>query len=149
MKILVTYKSKTGFTKKYAEWIQGELNCDIKESKRVNARMISEYDLVIHGGWIFGGGISGLVGIKKMDPKKLIVFGVGYTPRDKVDFKKMIETNGLGDTPFYYYEGGTNPKKMGLLGRKMVEMVTKEKVTYKDNTDKEAITELIKTIKGV
>ena len=29
MKIIVIYKSKTGFTKRYAEWIAEELKCDI------------------------------------------------------------------------------------------------------------------------
>ena len=38
MKTLVTYQSKTGFTRKYAEWISQELSstqkeaCDLKEA---------------------------------------------------------------------------------------------------------------------
>ena len=59
MKILVTYKSKTGFTKKYAKWIAEELNCEKKDIKNVTSKDIAKYDLVIHGGWIFGGVISG------------------------------------------------------------------------------------------
>ena len=35
MKILVTYKSKTGFTKKYAEWISNELNAELKDVKSI------------------------------------------------------------------------------------------------------------------
>ena len=30
MKILLIYKSKTGFTEKYARWISEEINCDVE-----------------------------------------------------------------------------------------------------------------------
>ena len=146
MKILVTYQSKTGFTKKYAEWISEELNCDLKELKRV--KNILEYDLIIHGGWIMGGLVKGYKKIIKMKPKKLILFGVGYTSKKDVDIKKMIEDNKLGEIPFYYFEGGMNPKKMGFVGRTMVKLVTKKKPTYVDNTNKKEIDDLIKKYKN-
>lgn len=141
MKVLVTYQSKTGFTKKYAEWISEELKCDLKELK--NVKDVNDYDLVIHGGWIMGGVIKGVKKIKKLGPKKLIVFGVGLTPKKSLNTDKMIKDNKLEDTPFFYFEGGTNPKKMGFFGRTIVKLVTKKKVTYEDNTKKEEIKELI------
>ena len=149
MKILVTYKSKTGFTKKYAEWIAEELGCEAKDIKTITPKNVAEYDLVIHGGWILGGIINGYSKINSFNPKRLIVFGVGFTPKAKVDFKKMAEENKLGDTPLYYFEGGTNPSKMGFVGRKIVEMVTKEKVIYQDNTDRKATAELLKAVKAL
>ena len=149
MKILVTYKSKTGFTEKYAKWIAEELNCETKDIKNVSSKDVAKYDLVIHGGWIFGGVISGYKKIKSFAPKQLIVFGVGFTPKAKVDLKKMAEDNKLGDVPLYYFEGGTNPPKMGFVGRKVVEMVTKEKVTYQDNTDRKATAGLLKAVKAL
>ena len=103
MNILVTYQSKTGFTKQYAEWISDELKSDIKEAKDVNSSDIKKYDLIIHGGWIMGGLVKGLAKIKKLNPKKLIVFGVGYTKKDKVNLKQIIEANKLEETPFFYY----------------------------------------------
>ena len=147
MKVLVTYQSKTGFTKKYAEWISEELKCDNKEIKKVSKGEIEEYDLVIHGGWIMGGMIKWLDRVEKMNPKKLIVFGVGYTPKKEVDVNQIIEANKLGDIPFFYYEGGTNPEKMGFIGKTMVKMVTKKEVIYKDNTNKKYIKDLIKLVK--
>ena len=146
MKVLVTYQSKTGFTKKYAEWISNELNTEIKDIKNVDN--LNKYDLIIYGGWIFGGMIMGLDKIRKLNPKKLVVFGVGYTPKDKVNIEDMAKLNNLGNIPLFYYEGGTNPKKMGFIGRMIVKMVTKEKIEYKDNTSKEAINDLIKTVKS-
>ncbi len=149
MKILVTYKSKTGFTKKYAEWIAEELGCEAKDIKAIASKDVAEYDLIIHGGWILGGIINGYSKINSFNPKRLIVFGVGFTPKAKVDLKKMAEENKLGDTPLYYFEGGANPPKMGFVGRKIVEMVTKEKVTYQDNTDRKATAELLKAVKAL
>ena len=144
MKVLVTYQSKTGFTKKYAEWISEELKSDLKELKSV--KDVNDYDLVIHGGWIMGGIIKGVKKIKKLSPKKLIVFGVGLTPKKSLNTDKMIKDNKLEDTPFFYFEGGTNPKKMGIVGRTIVKLVTKKKVTFEDNTKKEEVKELIKKV---
>ena len=147
MKVLVTYQSKTGFTKKYAEWIKEELNCDLKEIKEV--KDVKEYDLVIHGGWIMGGLIKGVKKIIKISPKKLIVFGVGLTAKKDLNINRMIKDNKLEDTLFFYFEGGTNPKKMGLIGRTMVKLVTKKKVVFVDNTNKDEIKELIKKVKTI
>ncbi len=72
-----------------------------------------------------------------------------FTPKAKVSLKKMAEDNKLGDTPLYCFEGGTNPPKMGFVGRKVVEMVTKEKVTYRDNTDRKATAELLEAVKAL
>ena len=42
MNSIVTYKSKTGFTKKYAEWIAEDLGC--KAVKLSELKDASEYD---------------------------------------------------------------------------------------------------------
>lgn len=148
MKILVTYQSKTGFTKKYAEWICNELKGELLDIKKLSNINIKDYDLIIHGGWIMGGMIMGLDKIKKLNPKKLIVFGVGYTSKKDVNIEKMAEVNQLSDTPLFYYQGGMNPKKMGFISRMIVKMVTKEKIMYKDSTDKEEIKKLISMVKN-
>ena len=147
MKILVTYQSKTGFTKKYAEWICSELKGELQDIKNLNNINIQDYDLIIHGGWIMGGMIMGLGKIRNLNPKKLIVFAVGYTKKEEVDTKQMIEANQLGNTPLFYYRGGMDPKKMGVINKMIVKMVTKEKIVYKDNTNKKDIESLIKMVK--
>lgn len=146
MNILVTFQSKTGFTKKYAEWIAQDVNADLKEISQVNAAEVAQYDLVIHGGWIMGGTINGLEKIKSFNPHKIVVFGVGFTTKEEADISKYIEENKLENIPFFYYEGGMNPKKMGFMGRTMVKMVTKKTPVYADNTDKNEIKELVKLV---
>ncbi|NSA18108.1 flavodoxin [Clostridium saccharobutylicum] len=61
MKIVVIYKSKTGFTKKYAEWISKELKADIFKSSKATREMLNEYDTIIYGGSLYA---SGVIGIK-------------------------------------------------------------------------------------
>ncbi len=147
MKTLVTYQSKTGFTKKYAEWISEALEADLTEISEARKTDISQYDLVIHGGWIMGGMINGLDRLREMSPKKMLVFGVGFTAKEEVELSKCIEINKLETIPFFYFEGGMNPKKMGFAGRMMVKMVTKKTPEYCDNTERNAIIELVNTAK--
>ena len=144
MKIVVTYTSKTGFTKKYAEWIAEDLGCEAIEAAQV--KNIGEYDLIIHGGWIFGGMISGLENMKKQNPKKLITFGVGFTREDNY-VNTVRETNHTEDIPTFYYVGGMNPKKLNFFMRFIVKMVTKNTPKYEDDTDRNAISDLVEYVK--
>ena len=146
MNVIVTYTSKTGFTEKYAQWIAEELGCKAVKLSEINN--VSEYDIVIHGGWIMGGMISGFENIKKLNPGKLIVFGVGFTnDADYVDTVKS--TNKITDIPTYYFIGGMNPEKMGFFSKLIVKMVTKKKPQYEDMTNRANITELVSYVKGI
>ena len=58
--ILVVYKSVTGFTKQYAEWIAEKLNCSAVELKKVSAETMSEYKTIIFGGRFHAGFVDGL-----------------------------------------------------------------------------------------
>lgn len=49
MKAIVVYKSSTGFTKKYADWIAQALGCEavaLQDAKRID---YSAYDALIFG----------------------------------------------------------------------------------------------------
>lgn len=138
MRTLVVYQSSTGFTKQYAQWIGEEVGCEVKSVKEVNPQIVAGYDLIIHGGWIMGGMITGLDKILKMSPKQLVTFGVGFSKTGECE-QAIVETNHLENIPFYYMEGGFHPKQMGFLKRTMVKAVTKQPVTETDNSDKKFI----------
>ena len=146
MRVIVTYNSKTGFTKKYAEWIAADLECeaipvgDLKD--------VLEYDVIVHGGWIMGGMINGLDDLRKRNPKNIVAFGVGYTKKDGY-VETVKETNHVDTIPTFYFVGGINPKKLNFIFRFIVKMVTKEKPKYDDCTDREAIKPLVKFIKSM
>ena len=159
MKKVVIYQSGTGFTAKYAGWIAERLGCEAKEYKSVNPNELTSYDLVVYGGWIMGGMVVGYDKIKALNLKNVVVFGVGMTvPSDEVA-GKIAEQNQISRERFFYFEGGYNPQKLGVVKKMMVNMVKKslEKKadktaddlhtleTFKgaDNTRKEAIEDLV------
>ena len=84
MKAVVIYKSKTGFTKKYAEWIAEDLLADIFDVSKVTINMLTEYDTIIYGGSLHAVGINGVKlitqNIDKLKDKKIVVFATGASP---------------------------------------------------------------------
>lgn len=150
MKILVTYSSKTGFTKQYAEWIGEALACDVRPLKEVlrSTATIQTYDIIIHGGWLMAGMVSGLNKIKKLAPKQLIVFGVGFT-EDDTYVKTIKELNQLKETPTFYFLGGTRPEKMNFVMKTVVKAATKQPVTAVDLSDESSIAALVSFVKSV
>lgn len=159
MKKVVIYQSGTGFTAKYAGWIAEQLGCEAKEYKSMSSKELTDYDLIIYGGWILGGMVFGYDKIKKLNLKNVIVFGVGMTVPSEELAEKIAEQNQIPRERFYYYEGGYAPQKVGFMKRMLMNMIKKslEKKknktademhtleTFKgaDNTNKEAIEDLV------
>lgn len=144
MKIIVTYKSKTGFTKKYAEWIAAELKCDAIRVEELD--LDEEYDCIIHGGWIMAGMILGLKKVKKAKTKHLVCFAVGFT--QEKDYDQIIQKqNQIQNLSFYYFLGGTHPNKMNFFMRAIVKAVSKQEVKDIDLSDKQAIQPLLRDLK--
>ena len=78
MNVLVTYKSKTEFTKWYAEIIAKGLEADLAEFSEVTAEKMSGYDVIVYGGGLYAGRVNGFKKTKEMfatsTAKKLVVF---------------------------------------------------------------------------
>lgn len=47
MKSIVIYKSQTGFTKKYAEWISEAAACEAVDIKTASKMNLFEYDAIV------------------------------------------------------------------------------------------------------
>ena len=120
MKNIVIYKSKTGFTKKYARWIAEDLSADIFDVSKVTMSILTSYDTIIYGGSLYAGGIIGVKLIKeninKLKDKKVVVFATGASPlredvinevRNKNFTKEQQE-----DIKFFYLRGGFNYSKL-------------------------------------
>lgn len=88
MKAVVIYKSKTGFTKKYAQWIAEDLSADIFEVSKVNMNMLNSYDTVIYGGSLYAVGINGVKlitqNIDKLKDKKLVFLQLVHPLQEKM-----------------------------------------------------------------
>ena len=146
MKKVVIYQSGTGFTAKYAGWIAKRLGCEAKKYKSMSSKELTDYDLVIYGGWILGGMVFGYDKIKKLNLKNVIVFGVGMTVPSEELAVKIAEQNQIPRERFYYYEGGYAPQKVGFMKRIMMNMIKKSLEKKKNKTADEMHT--LETFKG-
>lgn len=132
MKRLVVYQSSTGFTQQYAEWIAKELNCEANALKNVSKQVLSEYEMIVFGGWLMGNTIMGLDKVEKACKGKLIVFAVGASERSGEVIHDVIEANHLGDLPFFYMQGGIQFEKLDFVKRNMLSL-TRKKLAKKQN----------------
>lgn len=125
MKTVVIYKSKTGFTKKYAQWIAEELSADIFELAKVSADIFTDYDTVIFGGGLYAVGINGLKQIisnfDRLKGKKIIVFATGASPSREEVINEVRNKNFTSEQQkqikFFYLRGGFDYSKLKLIDR--------------------------------
>ncbi len=123
--VLVLYKSKTGFSKRYAEWIAEDLQCDLVDLADFDKQSLSEYRLIVYGAGLYAGQINGIRKIKRwmeaFPDKTWVVFATGATPTketyEELIFKTNFRQGEARPAHFYYLIAGINYKKMGLKDR--------------------------------
>lgn len=124
-KVLVLYKSKTGFSERYARWIADNLQCDLVELADFDKQTLSEYQLIVYGGGLYAGQINGIGKIKrwmKEFPDKIwVVFATGATPsrknNEEIFFKTNFRKGEVRPAHFFYLIAGINYEKMGVIDR--------------------------------
>ena len=96
-KIIVVYKSSTGFTKKYAEWIAEEVKGTLADHRTVTAQMLSEYEVVVFGSRAHAGMIDGYKKARELFQKsaagKIVLFVTGATPNAAEDMIRDFDKN--------------------------------------------------------
>ncbi|MDF2984560.1 MAG: flavodoxin [Eubacterium sp.] len=141
MKSIVVYRSKSGFTKQYAQWIAEELKADIFEAQKVSAEMLKTYDKIVYGGGLYAVGINGLKlitrNLDRLEGKKIAVFATGATPPRKEDIEKVRDMNFTPlqqkQTGFFYLRGGFDYSKLKLIDKILMNML-KLKIKGKKKT---------------
>ncbi|MBK5254120.1 MAG: hypothetical protein JJE03_06665 [Peptostreptococcaceae bacterium] len=140
MSTIVLFTSKRGSTEKYAKWIAEELNCEAVAFSKDKLKELNDYDTVVYGGWVRGGGIVGLdiirKNFKKLEGKKLIVFAVGLSLDNKDNYLQLRELNfksPLNLVPLYVCTGTFDPEKV-KGGEKLIIGVLK-KIIGSNNKD--------------
>ena len=131
MKIIVVYKSKYGYTKKYAQWLAESLGCDIKEN--ASLAEVAGYDTIIYGGGIYAGRINGVKlitkNLGKLAGKKLALFAVGANvgrPDEiKAFWEKALDRTVREQVPHFYLRGGFDYGRLGSVDRFMMDMMKK------------------------
>ena len=129
-KIVVLFRSKTGYTRRYAEWIAKALNCDLIENKRLRIEQLENYDTIIIGGYVHAGTIQGVDFImknwKELKKKNIIMFTVGLKEASvhKIEklWKRQMTTEQLDKMKMFYLRGGFDLQKLGFINSILMKM---------------------------
>jgi len=122
MKTIVVYKSKSGFSKKYASWIANELSAD---------QELESYDTIIYGGGLYASGINGVKLITKnlhrLEDKRIVVFASGASPPRKDDLEKVENNNFTKEQQkkihFFYLRGGFDYNKLTPIDKLLMKLL--------------------------
>jgi len=132
MKSIVIYKSKTGYTLQYAQWLAEEFRCEMVSLKNLKKVQLSEYDTVIYGGGIYATNISGFKTFLKtsgqLANKTIAIFAVGAAAYSEEVLEGIRKKNMDGQNvnyPLFYAQGGFDPDKLGFFMRFMLSTVAK------------------------
>lgn len=134
-KILVVYRSKYGFTQKYAEWIAETLHADLKEGHNVKPDDLKHYDVIIYGGGLYAGGVNGISAFvkafPKMKDKALYLFTVGAADvldpknitRIRSELNKVLSPEMQEKVKIYHFRGGIDYPHLSIVHRAMMSMM--------------------------
>lgn len=145
MKTVVIYKSISGFTKKYAEWIAEELETDLLRLKKINIDILLKYDIIIYGGSLHAVGISGVNIIKnnlnKLRDKNIIIFTTGASPSKESTISEVRDSNFSVEEQkqiqFYYFRGGFDFNKLNLINKILMTLLKWKIKLKRDKTPDE------------
>lgn len=156
VKQMIIYKSRTGFTKCYAQWLCEALKCDCVsveefEKSRHSGLDISDYDVIIFGSSFRAGTIEELKWYRETIlplGKINVVFITGAMPASAPEAAKGIEQGFTKEEreniKTFYLQSGLNYEKMGLADRLMMKMFCGMLKSKKGKTEEEkAMAELV------
>ena len=135
MNILVSYGSKYGTTKRYAQWIAEELACDLAGSRELTPERLKPYDVIIHGGGLYAGGLCGINTIVKhfdvISDKQIILFSCGLAdPEDPENvahiesgLEKVLTPEMRKKIRQFHLRGGIDYSRLGLTHKAMMAML--------------------------
>ena len=149
MNAIVVYKSKYGSTKKYAEWIGEELDCNVSDVKNLTIDEALNYDTIVYGGGLYAEVINGLTFITKnmtkLKGKKVAVFTTGITPLDCREYydKLVIEKNFRNGVPenisVFNFTGKMILDELSIVHRTALKSLKKIMQSKKDPSDMEKL----------
>ncbi|WP_068781724.1 flavodoxin domain-containing protein [Paenibacillus sp. GM2] len=150
-KIAVIYKSTYGATKKYAEWISEELGADLIERDSAKANMLIDYDIIMYSGGIYASSISGSDLVSKNACKHLIVFTVGLTNPETMDYTDIMHrafpNQNIQPQKVFHLRGAIDYGKLGFLHRNLMKMLNKA-VEKKAESEMNEVEKVIKDTYG-
>lgn len=144
MNALIVYGSQYGTTKRYAEQLSEMINLPVISYEDI--KELTEYDLIVHFGGLYAGGVKGLKRIIKVlgENTQLIIVTVGLadvydkenTDNIRKSIRKQVPERILRNTNIFHLRGGIDYDKLNFKHRTMmnllyhkVKKIPKEKMT--------------------
>jgi len=130
-RIAVVYRSKSGYTEKYAKWIAKATGADLLKGEKLKVEDLLKYDTIVYGGGLYAVGINGVKLItknyEKLKGKKLIVFGLGASPVRMATIDEVREKNFTKEQQegieFFLLRGGFDKRKLTLVDRILMQIM--------------------------
>lgn len=136
-KTVVIYESKYGYTQNYARWIAKALSCPLYERKNFPAKDLSHYEIILYGGGLYAGSVSGVSFLTKnrevLSRKKVILFTCGLAnPKDPnnianihTSLAKTLSEEMLEHLTLFHLWGGIDYSRLSFLHKSMMAMLRK------------------------
>ncbi len=145
-KILVVYKTISGFTKQYAEWIAEDLAADLREVRELKNLDLAPYKAVAFGGSLYMVGINGLAEFRKrwddLKGKKIAIFTVGASPARAGLIGEIAGENfsdeELARIRLFYLRGGFVFAKLDFKNKVLMKLL-QWKMTLKRNRNADEV----------
>lgn len=156
-KCVVVYESKYGTTKKYAEWIAQDLGADLFERKAASIDALRGYDVIIYGGGLYAGGVSGLPFItksyEKLKDKRILLFTCGLADPTvsknvesiRTGLDKVLPEEMKQKVEIFHLRGGMDYTKLSFIHRSMMAMVQKASAKKNPETMTQEDVEMLDT----
>lgn len=129
MNALIVYGSQYGTTKRYAEQFSEMINLPVISYEDI--KELTEYDLIVHFGGLYAGGVKGLKQIIKVldENTQLIIVTVGLadvydkenTDNIRKSIRKQVPERILSNTNMFHLRGGIDYDKLNFKHRTMIE----------------------------
>ena len=128
-KIAVIYKSKYGFTRRYAEWIAEALGATLLEHASAKQQRLDAYDIVVYGGGLYAGGINGVKWVTKQPCKQLVLFTVGVAVPADTDYTEIVHQaltpQQREKIKVFHLRGGVMYSKLSFVHKMLMAAVKK------------------------
>lgn len=151
MRRIIIYYSKTGFTARYAKWLQEDLGCFCVPWEEARKKPLDQYDQVIFASWIHAGKIQKLSWLMSqgLGGEKAIVLVTGAAPKESPETEKTIAANfgeKRSDYAVFYLQSGLDYGRMSLGDRWMMKAFCKVLEGKKDKSPSEQ--EMAERVRG-
>lgn len=153
MKSLIIYGSQYGTTKCYAKKFAEITKIPIISYEDI--KDLTNYDLIIHFGGLYAGGVKGLKNTVKVLKKdaKIIIVTVGLADvydQENIDnirksISKQVPQNILNNATIFHLRGGIDYKKLNLKHRTMMALLYNKVKHLPENKKTSEIKAMIET----